>query len=1046
MKVSEKLYFLKGSPQQNRFLRKIASSTFYLVIIFLSTPLFAQNITVKGQVTSENGTPVQRPSIVIKGTTNGVTGDDNGNFSITAPGNATLVISAIDFATKEIKVNNQTSLNVSLVSLEKNLGEIIVTGYGTQRKKDITGSVISVGEKVLDEVPAANLTMALQGRVAGVDIARTGVRPGSSGQIRIRGNRSLTAGNDPLLVVDGFPYFGSINDLNVDDIANIDILKDASATAIYGSRGSNGVIIITTKRGKTGKPVISYNTSLGWSQILDEFPVFNGEEYYAFKAESRYGGSGGGPAIFTQAELDGKAAGISTNWQNLLYKKGFVQSHDLSLSGGTDLTQYGIGMSYLNQDGVIPLVGFERFSLRATIDQKIGKRIKIGLNTMNTLSYTEGDGVNPMYNTLALSPLLSPYNPDGSVNVQPLVGHQDVGFRLNPLTLTNKDAVYDKRRRIRTYNTLYGEVQIIEGLKYRINVQLDIRQDNYGTYRGANTVLTGSSSTPFLSNTASTENGEAWNYNIFHQLTYDKTIAQKHRISATAVYEVQEQESRNSNFSGTGIPADYVQNTNPAQFASVITGSGSYSRSGLISYMARANYTYDNRYNLTATFRRDGSSILSPGNKYTNYPAVAVSWNATEESFLQNVSWLSNLKLRIGWGKSAQQGLAPYSTLGNLATNNYNFGTTNTTGYYVSVLPNPKLKWEETTSLNFGLDFGLFKNRITGSIDVYNADTKDILVRKSLPLSNGADAIFTNAASTKTHGVEVVLSTVNIDTKSGFRWSTDINWSLNREEITALEEPGKMRDIGNGWFVGHPLNVIYDYKKIGIWQTKDAAEIALFGAPQAAGRIRVEDVNKDNRITAADLQIIGSAQPKWVAGMTHRFNYKNFDLSVVAFARWGGTAIATYLQSNNGGAGGYGFLMQARVNQWKVDYWTTSNPTNAFPHPEGQILNDNYTSTLGYYDGSFIRVRSINFGYTLPAKLLSRAGISSARIFASVTNPFIVYSPMVRDGFAIDPEGTGTGGALGPQGGGTAAPGRAITMGINTPPTQEFIFGINLKL
>ncbi len=1017
-----------------------------LSMLLLSANTFAQNITIRGKVLRDDGQPLAGASVTVKGTGNGTATNDAGEFQLTASSNATLVISAVDFITQEVKVNNQATVNVTLVSNEKTLGEIIVTGYGTQRKKDITGSVVSVGEKVLDEVPAINLTMALQGRAAGVDISRTGVRPGSSGQIRIRGNRSLTAGNDPLLVVDGFPYFGSINDLNVDDIANIDILKDASATAIYGSRGSNGVIIITTKRGKTGKPVISYNTSLGWSQIIDKFPVFNGEEYYAFKAESRYGGSGGGPTVFTQAELDGKAAGTSTDWQTLLYKKGFVQSHDLSLSGGTDLTQYGMGLSYLNQEGVIPLVGFERFSLRATLDQKIGKRIKVGLNTMNTLSYTEGDGVNPMYNTLALSPLLSPYNADGSVNVQPLVGHQDVGFRLNPLTLTNKDAVYDRRRRIRTYNTLYGELQIIEGLKYRLNVQLDIRQDNYGTYRGANTVLTGSSSTPFLSNTASTSDGEAWNYNIFHQLTYDKTIAQKHRINATAVYEVQEQESRNSNFSGTGIPADYVQNTNPAQFASVITGSGSYSRSGLISYMARGNYTFNNKYNLTATFRRDGSSILSPGNKYTNYPAVAGSWNVNDESFLQRVTWLSNLKLRIGWGRSAQQGLAPYSTLGNLATNNYNFGNTTTTGYYVSVLPNPKLKWEETTAINFGLDFGLFRNRITGSIDVYNADTKDILVRKSLPLSNGADAIFTNAASTETKGVEIVLSSVNIDTRSGFRWTTDINWSLNREKITALEEPGKLQDVGNGWFVGQPLNVIYDYKKIGIWQTKDAAEITLFGAPQAVGRIRVEDLNKDNRITAADLQIIGSAQPKWIAGMTNRFTYKNFDLSVVAFARWGGTAIATYLQSNNGGAGGYAFFMQARVNQWKVDYWTPTNPTNNFPHPEGQILNDNYSSTLGYYDASFIRVRSINFGYTLPTKLLSRASISSARIFVTVTNPFIIYSSMVRDGYAIDPEGTGTGGALGPQGGGTSAPARTITMSINTPPTQEFIFGINLKL
>ncbi len=1023
------------------------AAAFMLLLLMITGNVLAQNITVRGRVVHENGQAVQRPSVSLKGSTTGVTGDDEGNFSISVPGNGTLIISAVDFVTQEIKVNNRTSLSITLVSLEKSLGEVIITGYGiSQRKKDVTGSVVSVGEKALDEVRSNNLTMALQGRAAGVDIARTGVRPGSSGQIRIRGNRSLTGGNDPLLVVDGFPFFGSINDLNMDDVSNVDILKDASATAIYGSQGSNGVIIITTKRGKTGPPVITYNTSLGWSQVIDEFPMFNGEEYYAFKAESRYGGTATGPAVFSPAELEGKANGTNTNWQSLLYKKGFVQTHDLSLSGGTDLTQYGIGISYLNQEGIIPLVGFERFSIRATIDQKIGKRIKIGLNTMNTLSYTDGDGVNPMYNTLALSPLTSPYLPDGSINVQPMVGHQDVGFRLNPLTLTNKDAVYDTRRRLRTYNTLYGELQIVQGLKYRINLQLDIRQDNYGTYRGANTILTGSSSTPFLSNTASTENGEAWNYDIYHQVSYDKTIANKHRINFTGLFEVQEGQSKSSAYSGTGIPADYVQNTNPALFSSVITGSGSYSRSGLLSYMGRLNYSFSSKYNLTATFRRDGSSRLAEGNKWTNYPALAASWNASDESFLQNVNWLSNLKLRVGWGKSSNQAVQPYSTLGGLSSNNYNFGNTTVAGNFVSQLPNPNLKWETTTVSNFGLDFGLFSNRITGSLDIYDADTKDILVAKSLPISNGANSIITNAASTSSKGMEIVLSSINIDTKGGFKWSTDLNWSYNREKITALEEPGKTQDVGNGWFVGQPLTVIYDFKKIGIWQTKDAATIALYGAPQAPGRIRVQDVNNDNKINADDIQVLGSSQPQWVAGITNRFEYKNFDMAVVAFARWGGMVTATYFQSNNGGSGGYAFFMQARVNQWKVDYWTPNNPTNAFPHPEGQALNDNYHSTLGYFDGSFVRVRSINFGYTIPAKFLSRAGISSARVFASVNNPFIIYAPIVRDGYAIDPEGTGFGGALGAQGGGTATPGRSITLGINTPPTREFTFGISLKL
>jgi len=1035
----------------------VATASLFSMLL-LSANTFAQNITVRGKVLKEDGQPVARASVTVKGSGTGVASNDLGEFQLSAPANATLVISALDFTTQEINVNNQTDITIRLVSTEKTLGEVIVTGYGiTQRKKDITGSVVSVNEKTLDEVPAINVAMALQGRAAGVDIARTGVRPGSAAQIRIRGNRSLTGSNDPLLVVDGFPYFGSVNDLNVDDIANIDILKDASATAIYGSQGSNGVLIITTKKGRVGKPVVGYNVSMGWSEVMDKFPLFNASEFYAFKSEARYGASNAtAPAQFTPAELAGQAAGTNTDWQSTLYRKGFIQNHDLNLSGGTDQTQYGLGLSYLSQEGVIPLVDFSRYSLRATIDQKIGKRVKIGLNTMNTLSYTNGDGVNPMFNTLSLSPLVSIYNPDGTVNIQPMVGHQDVGVRLNPLTLTRENAVFDRRRRLRTYNTLYGEVMITNDLKYRFNAMVDFRQENYGTYRAANTILTSASSTPFLSNTASVSDGEAWNYDIYHQVTYDKKIADKHRINLTGLFEVQEAESRNTQFSGVGIPADYVQNTNAALYASVITaganpGQNAYSRSGLVSYMARLNYTFNEKYNLTATYRRDASSRLSDDNQWTDYPAFAASWNAGEESFLNGVSWISNLRVRAGWGKSANQAVQPYATQGSLALNNYSFGATNAQGFYVSVLPNPGLKWETTTTTNFGLDFGLFKNRLSGSIDIYDTKTENILVRKSLPTSNGVDAIITNAASTSSHGVEVVLSAVPIDTKTGFRWVIDANWSMNREEITALEEPGKTQDIGNGWFVGQPLTVIYDFKKIGIWQEKDAALVATYGAPQAVGRIRVEDRNNDNKIDANDMQVVGTFQPKWVAGLTNRFTYKSFDLSVVAFARWGATAVATYFQSNNGGTGGYAFFGQARGNQWKVDYWTKTNATNAFPHPEGQALNDNYASTLGYYDATFIKVRSINIGYQIPSRFLSKAGITSCRVFATVINPFIIYSPMVRDGLAIDPEGTGTGNTgnpavLTPQGGSTnAAPGRAITLHITTPPTREFLFGLNLK-
>jgi TonB-linked SusC/RagA family outer membrane protein len=646
---------------KKKWLPQLSLLCLALVINFIPLLLHAQSrADVRGIVRSEiSGNNLQGATVTVKNAKNNFSAstqtDSTGVFTFSklpAGAGYSFSFSYVGYEPQTLSgINLKPDATFTLVAELKEpnqkMNEVVVIGYGTQRKKDITGSVVSVSEKTLDEVPANNLTMSLQGRAAGVDIARTGVRPGSGGQIRIRGNRSLSSSNEPLIVLDGFVYQGSINDLNTDDIANIDILKDASATAVYGSRGSNGVIIVTTKRGRTGKPTINYSGTVGITSVIDQYPVFNADEYYAFKSESRYGaGNATSPAVFTPAELEGKANGTNTNWQDLLYRKGFSTSHDLNVSGGTDLTQYGMGVSYLNQEGVIPSVGFKRFGLRATIDQKIGKRIKIGLNTLNTLTYTDGDNVNPIFVTLALSPLVSPYNPDGSVNIFPMVGHQDVGARLNPLTLETPNAVLDRRRRLRTFNTLYAELQILEGLKYRFNAGLDFRQDNYGEYYAANTILSFASNTPFISNTAHIANGEAWMYDIYHQLTYDKVIGNKHRLNATALYEVQEDQSTSSDFTGTGIPADYMQNTNFSRLVSAISAPGSgnsFTKSGILSYMGRINYTYNNRYSFTATVRRDGSSRLAEGNKWFTYPALGVSWSASDEPFLQKVNWLSTL-------------------------------------------------------------------------------------------------------------------------------------------------------------------------------------------------------------------------------------------------------------------------------------------------------------------------------------------------------------------------------------------------------------------
>jgi len=451
----------------------------------------------------------------------------------------------------------------------------------------------------------------------------------------------------------------------------------------------------------------------------------------------------------------------------------------------------------------------------------------------------------------------------------------------------------------------------------------------------------------------------------------------------------------------------------------------------------------------TAKRRFDGASVLAPGNQWVTYPAVSVGWNIDQEKFMENVTSISSLKLRAGWGVSSNAGIDAYTTLGSLGSNFYNFGSGSTigtnyvNGYVINTSPNPDLTWEKTAGINIGVDIALFKSRLNFSVDYYNNKTTDILLQRNLPRSNGTNSILTNAGETTSTGFEFNLSSVNIRSQSGFVWRTDFNAFFNREKISALQL-GLQQDLGNGWFVGQPLTVIYDYKKAGIWQSNEAPQAAVYGA--APGDIRLDDTNKDNAITSADRQIIGNFQPDLVAGMTNYFAFKNFDLNIVLFGRFGQTVVASYLSADGSGAG-YPFFLNSRVNQMKVNYWTPTNPTNDFPQPDASKDNLLYTSTLTYRDGSFIKVRTIDFGYNLPSRLLSKARIQSLRVYLSAQNPFILWSPLVNDGLGIDPEGNGTGNAVGSQGGGAPAVvnNRTITVGMGVPPSRQFIFGINLK-
>jgi TonB-linked SusC/RagA family outer membrane protein len=1040
-----------------------------------SGQLFAQN-SITGKVVDETGQPLIGATVQLKGAQGASTTDINGKFSLTLPANVTTItVSYLGFYSQDVPVN-QTSKNitVTLVANPSNLNEVVVVGYGAQKKRDVTGAITKVSAQTLQEAPTSNMVTELQGRVAGLDIVNNSSTPGASGaeQVRLRGNRTfydtkattsqVNALDQPFIVVDGIPFGGNFNDLDANNISNVEILKDASATAIYGSRGSGGVILVTTKKGKAGKVITTFNSYYGITNILSELKVYNGQQYAQLKADAAaLNTQNPGQAVYplTAAEQAGLNAGTSTDWQKLIYQQGATTDQSIAISGGGDATQYNVGAGYFNEKGIIPNQNYRRYSLRSAIDSKLASFLTVGFNSLNTLQYTDNPGGSSVTSgLLKFSPLVSPYNPDGSVNQLPLVGSIDA-TNVNPLTLkTDAGAILSEDRRFRTFNSIYAEASFLKYFKYRFNLGLDFSQDNYNNYTGANTYVN-SNITTQANTTAQIQNSESYTYTLENLLTYEQTFAQKHHVTFTGLFSEQKDHYQFSGFNALGIPADYIQNTNFALASSISAQNGVFQERGLLSFMARANYSFDNRYVLTATVRKDGSSVLAPGHQYFTYPALGAAWNITNEKFMKGVETLDNLKLRVGWGRTGNQGSQPYQTLGLLGnTNNvngsnlpiaYNFGQTaagQQNGVVVNTLASPTLRWQSTAEWNIGVDFGLFRDRLTGTVDVYKENTKDILVNNVIPGSLGATNQISNLGQSRDEGLEISLSSVNIQSANGFRWSTDFVWAANREAITALPN-GAQNNLANLWFVGQPISVIYDYKKLGIWQTGDPGLTAQTSPVEKPGQIKVQDVNGDGKINASDKQILGNFQPQWTAGLTNRFAYKGFDFSFILNARMGMKVLVPYI-STDAASNGFGFFLQGRTNQVRVDYWTPSNPTNAFPRPDASVSGPIFGSTLQYVDGSFIKCRSINLGYTIPSKVLAKAGISSLRVFVSALNPFILYSPFVKAGYGPDPEGNGYGGqgvTVGPTNGGSSVITQQIVVNANNPSTRQFNIGVNLK-
>jgi TonB-dependent starch-binding outer membrane protein SusC len=1000
----------------------------------------AQGRQVSGKVTEANGGPLPGVTVQVKGTTSGTASDAEGNFTIAVPdNNAVLVISYVGYVTKEVPVGSQTTINITLSPDAKALEEVVVVGYGTQRAEAVTGSVANISGEVLREVPAGNITQALQGRLPGVEFAQTSSRPGASMQIRIRGTRSLTASNDPLVVLDGIPYPGTIGDINPNDIQSIDILKDASATAIYGSRGANGVILVTTKGGKVGqKPQISYNSFYGVKEVFAKFPMMNGPEFAALrKAAGLYNNS-----------LD-EADDVNTDWQDLLYRRGITQSHDLGISGGTEKGRYNFSAGYFKDQGVIPTQQYNRYTIRGTLDQGIGNYIRVGFTTNSNYNKTEGNNVG-LYGNLSNSPIANPYNADGTLK-------RTIRMPLDESYILTRDIIEDlsdrwlsETKAYATYNTLFGEVKIpgVEGLKYRTNLGLNYRQSQSGAYtaRGINAVNAETPSTASVSNNVTTD------WTIENLLTYDRTFAEKHNVNIVGLYSASQTAFNRSGIAAMDIPSDAFQYYNLGNAAGEITvapGDQQYTLSGLMSWMGRVMYSYNDRYLFSATVRSDGSSRLASGYKWHTYPAVSVGWNVARESFMQNVGIIDMLKLRAGYGQTSNQAVEPYATLGLLSTRPYNFGPTNyQTGFYVSQIPNPNLGWEYSQTFNYGLDFSILNRRLSGTVEYYRTKTKDLLLGVNLPATSGVGSVVQNVGQTQNKGIELSLNGVILEDLNGWTWEAGVNMYANRNKVEALAS-GQTRDESNWWFVGHPINVIFDYEKLGLWNAEDPYRNILeptADPDETLGSIRVKytgtynaDGTPTRAIGPADRQII-DVNPRFQGGFNTRVSYKGFDLSTVAAFQNGGIVNSTIY-----GSGGYLNMLSGRRNNVKVDYWTPENTDAAYPRPGKYLSGDNpkYASTLGYFNHSYLKIRTVSLGYNFNKNnWMQKAGVGNLRLYVTAQNPFVLFSPYHKE-TGMDPETN----SFGNENAAVALSGnlrRILTLGTNSPATRNYLVGLNV--
>jgi TonB-linked SusC/RagA family outer membrane protein len=981
---------------------------------------------VSGTVVNDRGQPIASANVVVQGTRIGTLSGPDGRYVLVGvpAGTHTVAASLIGFgdATQTVTVSagETATVNFQLTIKAVALQGVVAVGYGTQQRRTVTGAVSTVKAQQIAEMPTSNPIKAIQGRVPGVDIVNNGNKPGDPIRILIRGVRSITANIEPLYVVDGVPILGGIGDFDPNDIVSIDILKDAAATAVYGSRGANGVVLITTKGSAAGgvRTQFSANVNVANQDPYGLPDMMNMAQYVQMLQDAAaYAGVSTDPrSLLNNNQFNAFQAGQETDWQELIKRTGVQRNAQFGMSGVSENTRFNISANYFDQTGTAVGFGYNRFGGQASVDHQHG-RLRIGATANYTRSLQEtalGDGLWGAARQQTGFGL--PYDSTGALIINP----DGDALAFNPLRAV--EMIRNDTRRDRIFASSFASFDLTEGVNLRVNFGPDWVHQSVGNFTGPSANFGGAAfRTAFYNQTTQ------FQYILDNMLQVNRDFGELHHVDATLLYGIQKFRQVIANESAQNIPYDEAlyYGLNQGNNFQVTTG---LTETALESLMGRAVYTFMQRYTISAALRRDGASQLAPGNKWVNFPTLGLAWQVGEEPFMQDFGWLSSLKLRASWGKTGNSSIGAYQTQGALSNGKINFGPNGTNAYFPDANnpANADLGWEKTTKKDLGLEFAILNSRVSGAVDLYTEDTKDLLLRRSLPGTSGYTSALQNIGSTKNNGLELQLSTVNLQDWHGIRWQTDLSWAHNKNQITGLAAysdtaacppAARQCDATNGWFVGFPINTggrtdpldsngnffangsdparrqWFDYQFVGIWQQNEATEAARYGSKP--GQIKVLDTNNDGVINVNDKVLQGSTYPKWTASIYNRFTWKSFDASALINIRWDYTIWNSYIPSLFG-----------RNGQIVTEYWTPANPVNTNPSPN---LNGNtiqYANTRGYIDASHWRIRNIQLGYTVPAELAKKVGASTARIYAVATEPYVSF-----DFDYFDPEAGWAGGS-----------------------------------